>query len=72
MAEGRSLDGAGHRAGETTMISPVHTAELADQAICHRNVDIGSGEGIFISSRLLRVHPRLFANDIVFTGRMPR
>jgi hypothetical protein len=53
MAEGRNLDGAGHRAGETTMISPVHTAELADQAICHRNVELGSGEGIFISSRLL-------------------
>jgi SAM-dependent methyltransferase len=25
-----------------------------------------------ISSRFLRLHPRLFANDIVFTGRKPR
>jgi SAM-dependent methyltransferase len=25
----------------------------------------------FIASRFLRVHPRLFANDIVFTGRKP-
>ena len=34
MAEGRSLDGAGHRAGETTMIAPAYTTDLADQAIC--------------------------------------
>lgn len=53
MAEGRSLDGAGHRGGEVTMISPAYTTELADQAICHRNVELGSGEGVFISSRLL-------------------
>jgi hypothetical protein len=53
MAEGRSLDGAGHRSGETTMISAVYTSELADQAICHRNVELGSAEGVFISSRLL-------------------
>jgi hypothetical protein len=53
MAEARSVDGAGHRGGETTMISPVYTTELADQAICHRNVELGSGEGVFISSRLL-------------------
>ena len=53
MAEGRSPDGAGHRGGEMTMISPVFTGELADEAICHRNVDLGSDEGVFISSRLL-------------------
>jgi hypothetical protein len=47
------------------MISPVYTAELADLAICHRNVELGAGadgaavageegrEGVFISTRLL-------------------
>ena len=53
IAEGRNLDGPGHRGGETTMISPVYSAELADEAICHRNVELGPGEGVFISSRLL-------------------
>jgi hypothetical protein len=52
MAEGRTVE-AGHRGGETTMISPVYTTDFADQAICHRNVELGSGEGVFISSRLL-------------------
>ena len=39
-----------------------------------RNITAGYDEIelTFISSRLLRVHPRLFANDVVFTGRMPR
>lgn len=53
MAEGRGPDAAGHRSGETTMISPVFSTELADEAICHRNVDLGSGEGVFVSSRLM-------------------
>ena len=43
-----------HRGGaNTTMISPVHTAELGDDAICHRNVRLGDAEGVFISTRLL-------------------
>lgn len=54
MAEARNLDGPGHRGGgETTMISQVYNPDLADEAICHRNVELGSGEGVFISSRLL-------------------
>ena len=62
MAEGRSGEAAGHRSGnESTMVSPAYTADLADLAICHRNValaaDAGSspveGEGVFISTRLL-------------------
>jgi hypothetical protein len=56
LAEGRSGEAAGHRGGnEATMISPVYTTELADLSICHRNVTLGgeSGEGVFISSRLL-------------------
>ena len=48
----------GHRAAhDETMISPIHTPELADLAICHRNVDLAgekeATEGIFISTRLL-------------------
>ena len=62
MAEGRSGEPAGHRSGnEVTMVSAGYTAELADLAICHRNVALGAGsgangdegEGVFISSRLL-------------------
>ena len=57
LAEGRTPE-AGHRSGnEATMISPVYTTELADLAICHRNVMLGpaesDGEGVFISTRLL-------------------
>jgi hypothetical protein len=61
LAEGRSGESVGHRSGnEATMISPEYSTELADLAICHRNVALGaeSGggegrEGVFISSRLL-------------------
>jgi len=57
LAEGRG-EAAGHRSGnEATMISPTYTSELADLAICHRNVALGAGdadgEGVFISTRLL-------------------
>jgi hypothetical protein len=52
---------AGHRTlPDETMISPIHTPELADLAICHRNVDLDPAagskeatEGVFISTRLL-------------------
>jgi len=36
------------------MIAPAYSAELADLAICHRNVALGAGdggEGVFISTR---------------------
>lgn len=36
-----------------TMVAGVYTAELAELAICHRNVALESGEGVFISTRLL-------------------
>jgi hypothetical protein len=57
LAEGRSGE-AGHRSGnESTMIAPEYTTELADLAICHRNVALGAdgagSEGVFISTRLL-------------------
>lgn len=53
MAEGRSVEAPGHRSAETAMISAAYTPELAEQAICHRNVELPTGEGVFISSRLL-------------------
>jgi len=58
MAEGRAGESTGRRSGnEETMISPIYTTELADLAICHRNVALGpgakDGEGVFISTRLL-------------------
>ena len=50
-----------HRsASDRTLVSPIYTSELSDEAICHRNVAVpASGaceahEGVFISARLLR------------------
>ncbi|NYF78708.1 hypothetical protein [Granulicella arctica] len=43
-----------HRgSGEETMIATAYASELIDQAICHRNVPLGSDDGVFISTRLL-------------------
>ena len=62
MAEGRSGESAEQRSGsEATMVSPVYTSELAELAICHRNVELepgaggnqDKGQGVFISTRLL-------------------
>jgi hypothetical protein len=66
LAEGRPTDAAAHRAThDETMVSPIHTSDLADQAICHRNVELpnaageagpaegSSREAVFISTRLL-------------------
>jgi hypothetical protein len=44
---------ASERGGSATMIAAVYTPELAEQAICHRNVSLGETEGVFISTRLL-------------------
>jgi hypothetical protein len=41
------------RGSEATLIAPAYSAELGDQAICHRNVALDGGEGVFISTRLL-------------------
>jgi hypothetical protein len=38
---------------EATLVAPAYTAELGDQAICHRNVTHDGTEGVFISTRLL-------------------
>jgi hypothetical protein len=73
MAEGRiaesraSTEAAPRRSNskEETLVSPVYTIDLADHAICHRNVPLPNGsteaatekeaeqEGVFISTRLL-------------------
>jgi hypothetical protein len=39
---------------ETAMVASDYTDEFSDAAICHRNVELGSGKhGVFISTRLL-------------------
>ena len=44
MAEGRGGESTGHRSGnEATMVAPSYTVELAELAICHRNVALGPG-----------------------------
>jgi hypothetical protein len=62
LAEGRPVEEGGPRGGnEGTMISPSYSSEMAELAICHRNVTLPAGigglaqesEGVFISSRLL-------------------
>ena len=41
------------RGSEGTVVASAYTAEIADQAICHRNVSMGERDGVFISTRLL-------------------
>ncbi|SNT33636.1 hypothetical protein SAMN05421770_107272 [Granulicella rosea] len=58
LAEGRESRPGSHKNGEDTMIAQAYTAELGDEAICHRNVTLGGPEGgktegVFISTRLL-------------------
>jgi hypothetical protein len=50
-----------HRiASDRTLVSPIYTPELSDEAICHRNVAVSATiaepahEAVFISARLLR------------------
>ena len=45
----------GHRstAPDATLIAPASTEDLAEQAICHRNVSLHETDGVFISTRLL-------------------
>jgi hypothetical protein len=59
LAEGRAAETVGHRSGnEVTMVAPAYSTELAELAICHRNVPLEGAEedgreGVFISARLL-------------------
>lgn len=41
------------RGTDSTVVAPAFTQELADEAICHRNVTVGDTEAVMISSRLL-------------------
>jgi hypothetical protein len=41
------------RGGDSTVVATAYNAEIADQAICHRNVTQDNTEGVFISTRLL-------------------
>jgi hypothetical protein len=38
---------------EETTIAPAYTVDLGDRAICHRNVQLGSTEAVFLSTRLV-------------------
>ncbi len=38
---------------EETMVAPIYTSELSEQATCHRNVLLGETDAVFISARLL-------------------
>ncbi len=42
-----------HSRHEATMVAPTFTADLGEQAICHRNVLLGEIDAVFISTRLL-------------------
>lgn len=41
------------RGSEATVVAPAYSAEVADLAICHRNVSEGETDAVFISTRLL-------------------
>jgi hypothetical protein len=53
-------EGESRGPSDRTVVSPVYTSELSDEAICHRVVQVAASaatpahEGIFISARLLR------------------
>jgi hypothetical protein len=38
---------------EQTIVAPSYTVDLGDRAICHRNVQLGPVEGVFVSTRLV-------------------
>src|SRR6202012_5727780 len=39
---------------DETLVAPEYTIDFSDRAICHRNVQFGSSEGVFISTRLMQ------------------
>ncbi|SFS03296.1 hypothetical protein SAMN05421771_0762 [Granulicella pectinivorans] len=48
-----AMNGSRRGAEAETMIATAYTPELADDAICHRNVSLGTKDGVFLSTRLL-------------------
>jgi SAM-dependent methyltransferase len=59
-------------AGQPPENDPTHLHMFTPAAVRDLLAGLDEVELTFISSRFLRVHPRLFGNDIVFTGRKPR
>lgn len=59
-------------AGRPPEDDPTHLHMFTPDAVRGLLVGFEDVELTFISSRFLRLHPRLFGNDIVFTGRKPR
>ena len=51
---------------------PTHLHMFTPDAVRELLRDFVDVELTFVSSRFLRLHPRLFGNDIVFTGRKRR
>ncbi len=48
-----SGSGASKTEDDTTLVAPLYTSELSEQATCHRNVLLGDMDAVFISARLL-------------------
>ena len=54
LREPASTEAAPKSSPEQAMVASAYSAEFDDEAICHRNVSLGSGhQGIFISTRLM-------------------
>jgi len=39
---------------DETLVAPEYTIDFSDRAVCHKNVQFGKAEGIFISTRLMQ------------------
>jgi SAM-dependent methyltransferase len=59
-------------AGRSPESDPTHLHMFSPSDLRGLLHEFGDVQVAFISSRFLRVHPRLFANDMVFSGRKPR
>ena len=49
----RRMEEGSRQEPEETLVAPLYTSELGDQATCHRNVLLGDKDAVFISARLL-------------------
>jgi len=52
IAEGAELKATPAHGGET-LVAPEFTVEWGDRAVCHRNVELGETDGVFISTQLM-------------------
>ena len=53
LSRGRTGTAGNRQEEDETLVAPVYTTELSDQATCHRNVLLGETDAVFISARLL-------------------